>query len=174
MEPRIIYKPAFSVVGISQPFTAWDGQVDALWAQLEQRYLEISIADPDIGFGVHTWKDGKDRYLAGLALRKVPGRGGMGPLPQGMTRLSFDPHAYAVFTHNGVMAGMTETISTIYEGWLPGSSYRSAADFYFEYFDDRFQPGSRDSVLFIFVPVTKRLSMQDPSQAGAVVDELAG
>lgn len=153
MEPRIIYKPAFSVVGLSQPFSGWDGRIDALWTQLEQRYQEIPMADPDVGFGVHTWQAGKNRYVAGLALRKVPGRGGMGPLPPGMTRISLDPHAYAVFVHNGVMTCLGETVDMIFEDWLPGSGYRCAADFYFEYFDDRFQPGSRDSVLFLFLPV---------------------
>ena len=162
------------MVGLSQPFKGWDGQVDALWAQLEQRYHEIPIADPDIGFGVHTWTAGENLYLAGLSLRRVPGRGGMGLLPPGMTRLNFDPHAYAVFVHNGVMAGLTETISSIYEDWLPGSFYHSGADFFFEYFDDRFQPGSRDSVLFIFVPIRKKVSMEGQSQTGAIVEKQVG
>jgi len=36
------------------------------------------------------------------------------------------------------------------------TGYQTAGDFYFELFDDRFQPGSEDSILFIFFPVKQR------------------
>ena len=154
VEPRILYKPAFSVVGFSQPFLGWDGELDALWKKLESRYREIPLADPDIGFAVHTWTPSQKLYLAGMALRKVPGRGQAVSLPPGMTRLSFDPNAYAVFPHRGLVGGLSETLRMINRDWLPASRYRSAANYFFEVYDDRFQPGSDDSLLFVYVPVT--------------------
>jgi len=148
LAPRIILKPAFRVVGLSRPLARLDGNLEALWQALGDRYTEIPQADPDAGYGVHTWSSASRQYLAGLAL----GAGG-GEIPADMTLLRIEAHAYAVFVHTGLMQGLAETVGRIYEGWLPGSGYQPAADFYFEYYDDRFTPGSPDSVVFLWVPV---------------------
>ena len=149
LEPRIILKPAFSVVGLSRPLARLDGNLEALWQELGDRYAEIPQADPDAGFGVHTWAGSSRQYLAGLALA-----GSEGQVPPDMTVLRIEAHAYAVFVHTGFMRGLAETVRGIFDGWLPGSGYESAADFYFEYYDDRFSPGSPDSVVFLWVPVS--------------------
>lgn len=147
MEPRLIFKPAFSVIGLSHDGVRPNGYRDALWEALGARYPEMPHADPDAGFGVHTWNADGHRYLAGLALR------GAGPTPVGMVSLSIGPHAYAVFAHAGRAHHLDETIRRVYVDWLPGSGYRLAENLYFEYYDDRFIPGSEQSLLFLFIPV---------------------
>ena len=150
-EPRIILKPAFSLVGLSRSLARLDGNQDALWQELGDRYAEIPQADPDAGFGVHAWSEAGRVYLAGLALGT-----GEGDVPPDMTVLRIKAHAYAVFVHTGLMQGLAETVGRIYGSWLPGSGYVSTADFYFEYYDDRFSPGSPDSVIFLWVPVVPK------------------
>ena len=156
MEPRIIIKSSFTVVGLSLPFECLDGNSEALWAQLSGRFQEIPDADPGTGFGVHTWNGSERHYLAGMALRgaikgeKVP------EVPKGMEAYHLKKHAYAVFPHHGLIDYLSTTIDTIFNDWLPGSGYQTAENYYFELYDDRFQPGSEDSVLFIFVPVKQR------------------
>jgi len=77
-------------------------------------------------------------------------------VPKGMTAYQIEQHAYAVFPHHGYMSHLSNTVDWVINGWLPGSGYQTAGDFYFELFDDRFQPGSEDSILFIFFPVKQR------------------
>lgn len=149
IEPRIIYKPAFRVIGIPLNGVEIANNLDAVWEKLADRYSEISHADPDQGFGVHTFNEQGHFYLAGLAVHKD------GHLPEGMAELAIDPHAYAVFPHRGDSADLTDTITAIFDNWLPQSGYRMADEFYFEYYDDHFQPGSLDSVIFIFLPVVE-------------------
>ena len=152
LSPRIILKPAFTVVGLARPLARLDGDLEALWQALGDRYAEIPQADPDAGYGVY-FRDGSEPgYLAGLALGA-----GSGGIPPDMRRLQMDAHAYAVFTHTGLMRDLPLTVAAIFDGWLPGSGYRKAADFYFEYYDDRFTPGSPDSVIFLWVPVSSKV-----------------
>lgn len=128
---------------------------DALWGELSDRYNEIPHVDPDVGFGVHTWAESEKHYLVGLAVRES------GVIPAGMAAYSFDAHAYAVFTHNGRSSGLTQTLTWIFQEWLPGSGYERDGEFYFEYYDDRFQPDSRDSVVFVWVPVREKKEISE-------------
>ncbi len=155
MEPRIVIKPAFSVVGIWQNGNPSRSTVDRLWERLGERFPEIPGVDPDQGYGVHVKRGNEEKYLAGLMVRKgIPD----GKLPEGMALLSLEAHAYAVFHYNGRLENMGATLEAIFLTWLPNSGYQTEADFYFEYFDDRFQPGSDDSSLFIYVPVRESAS----------------
>jgi len=160
LNPRIILKPSFTVVGLSCQVPGVNGSTEALWELLGERYHEISQADPDVGYGVHTWDETGRQYLAGLGLRGMPGSW---HTPSGMTELQIRAHAYAVFTHTGLVRDLPEKVGRIYEDWLPGSGYTSGGDFYFEYYDDRFLPGSRDSVVFVFVPVLSPSPQSSPS-----------
>ena len=155
MEPRIVYKPAFSVVGIWQNGNPSNSTVDGLWERLGEHFPEIPCVDPDQGYGVHVKSGNEEKYLAGLMVRSgIPA----GKLPEGMALLSLEAHAYAVFHHSGRMIKIDSTLRAVFSTWLPNSGYQTAADFYFEYFDDRFQPGSDDSLLFIYVPVRESAS----------------
>ncbi len=149
LEPRIIYKPAFKVVGIPLDGDELLNDLDGVWENLAARHNEIPHADPDQGFGVHTFSEKGHHYLAGLAVHED------GRLPEGMAQKLIGSNAYVVFTHRGDLAHIEETITGIFDTWLPSSGYRLAEELFFEYYDDHFQPGSPDSVVFIFVPVVE-------------------
>lgn len=145
MEPRIIYKPGFAVVGFAQ--NDGDGDGEALWDQLGARYQEIPHVDPDVGYGVCSITPDEKTYLVGLAVREE------GQTPPGMTAVRFEPHTYAVFVHRGLAEGLPGTVRAALGEWLPASDYNLAGDRYFEYYDDHFEPGSEKSVIFVWVPV---------------------
>jgi AraC family transcriptional regulator len=147
MEPQFLAKPAFQVVGI--PLNGKDrvSEIDALWDQLAACYAEIPHADPDQGYGVHRLHADRREYLAGLAVRKA------GTIPAGMAAQQIPANVYAVFLHRGLATDLMQTIEEILRVWLPESGYHWAGDYFFEYYDDRFQPGSRDSVIFIYLPI---------------------
>ncbi len=153
LTPRIILKPPFSVVGLSRPLTRLNGDFEALWEELGDRYTELPQADPDMGYGVHTWEADERLYLAGLVLLG----GGAGRVPDDMTVLRLEAQAYAIFTHTGTLRTLLQMVARIFDGWMPGSGYKSEGKFYFEYYDDRFTPGSPDSVLFLWVPVVQAM-----------------
>jgi predicted transcriptional regulator YdeE len=149
MEPRIIYKPAFTIVGFAQDLSGDGHNSDVLWDQLAARYQEIPFADPDVGYGVHIIAPQSHRYLVGLGLTRTDIA-----TPADMAEYRMGPHTYAVFTHSGRMATLAGTVDSIYRDWLPGANYVTSADFYFEFYDDHFQPDSPLSTLFIWVPVS--------------------
>ena len=151
MEPRIIYKPAFTVVGFSQDLNGDDGAAEVLWDRLAAHYQEIPFVDPDVGYGVHIITPENHRYLAGLGVTR-PGVSA----PAEMSDFRVDPHTYAVFTHAGSMLAIRDTLDRIFGDWLPGANYTACTDFYFEFYDDHFQPDSSLSTLFIWVPVTPK------------------
>jgi AraC family transcriptional regulator len=150
MKPWLIHKPAFHVVGI--PLNGGDlaRHDDALWNQLSARYAEIPHADPDQGYGLHSLTDHAYSYIAGLAVRQVD------TIPEGMAARRVPSNTYAVFVHNGQSAHLPHTVERAFSEWLPGSSYQLAGDYFFEYYDDRFHPGSPDSLISIYVPVKQR------------------
>ncbi len=150
-QPRIVLKAGFTVVGLPVCGGFHDGEVEALWDKIGKRFDEISNVDPDCGYGLHTWRDGVHCYLAGLG---VNGSGKV-IVPEGMKAVTTGTHAYAVFVHRGLQADLPDTVSYVFKGWLPQSEYQAADNFYFEYYDDRFQPGSPDSVIFVYVPVVR-------------------
>lgn len=147
MEPRIIYKPAFRVVGFSQNGEGEEKDTESLWDQLSARYREIPGADPDVGYGVHRQTDHVHRYLAGLAVWQD------GPLPEDMSFEAFEAHAYAVFHHRGRSDKLPDTVKKVFEEWLPAAGKTPLDGFYFEFYDDHFQPNSVDSIIFIWIPI---------------------
>ena len=151
MKPWLLFKPAFNVVGIPLNGRDLSRQFDALWDQLAARYAEIPHVDPDQGYGLHSLTGHEQLYLAALAVREVD------VIPEGMTARQIPPNTYAVFVHHGLSINLLQTVDRVFSEWLPGSSYQLAGDFYFEYYDDRFQPGSPESVISIYVPVRQNI-----------------
>lgn len=150
MRPWLIYKPAFNVVGIALNGGDLSSHYDALWDQLASRYVEIPHADPDQGYGLHSLTNREPSYLAGLAVRKVD------VIPEGMRARQLPPNLYAAFMHTGLSAHLAQTVGRVFTEWLPGSSYLLAGDYYFEHYDDRFHPGSSESVISVYIPVIER------------------
>jgi len=145
--PRIVLKPAFSLVGFSCQSSQLDGNFELLWGELADRFDEIPFVDPDFGYGAHLQQGSGWQYLAGLAVLRP------GLVPDGMTLHHFDAHTYAVFAHRGRLHRLSKTIAAIFRDSLPDAGFKVIDGFYFEFFDDRYQPESEDSVVFIYVPV---------------------
>ena len=142
----MIYKAGFTVTGLGLNGDRLAESREGLWERLGERFREIPQADPDVGYGVvWTRPDAGISYLAGLAA-------GMGT-PSGMVSHHFDKQLYAVFHHAGPVAGLQETVRQIYEVELPQMRYQVSGEYYFEVYDDRYDPGEADSIVFIWVPV---------------------
>ena len=59
----------------------------------------------------------------------------------------------AVFSHKGSPNNLNLTYEYIIGTWLPNSGYEPVMSPDFELYDQRFNPESEDSEMFIFIPI---------------------
>jgi AraC family transcriptional regulator len=155
MEPRIVRKPSFQVVGMARRFTpATTSRIPELWAQFVPR-----VADVPRRRGVHTLGVCLDAdpatleevgftYLAGVEVD------GPGDVPDEMTAVTLPASAYAVFTHTGHVSRVGDTVKQVWGRWLPASRYRVVAAPDFELYDpERWNPATGEGDVDLYVPI---------------------
>jgi AraC family transcriptional regulator len=152
MEPKIVERGAFHVVGITQRFTP--GKIDGialLWDRFIQRAGEIADVVPGVhyGIGVDDRRDGDPGFLytAGMGVATV------GNVPTGMNVVTVPAGRYAVFTHRGPVTHFAKTIVAVWNQWLPQSGLKARPAPDFESYDRRFKLNSPDSEVDLYVPI---------------------
>lgn len=155
MEPKIITKPAFTVMGLRYFGKNENQEIHELWNQFNQRMAQIGAAKHDTGeacIGLCRTLDEDPiedafEYIAGLPVSKVE------EVPDGFVVRQVPEHTYAVFAHKGDLASLGKTYEFIYETWLPQSEYDLAEKLDFEYYDEDFKDFTPDSVFYIYIPI---------------------
>jgi len=151
MQPQIMTKPAFTVVGMlihTKPMTP---DIPHLWQQFGPRMDEVPhLAEPGVSYGLMEHFDEMSRldYMAGEAVEKVV------DLPAGMARWDVPTNTYVVF--EATLPTIGDTFGYIYNTWLPTSGYQQAAGPYFERYGETFNPDDPTSKLSIYIPVEKK------------------
>ncbi|MDE2823798.1 MAG: GyrI-like domain-containing protein [Chloroflexota bacterium] len=132
IEPEIIQRDAFTLVGVEAPFIGAlspDANnfevIPPLWDQFVDRIEEIKHRSDKACYGLVLTPPVGDRshpdellYVAGAVVSEVSS------VPEGMVRHEVPAATYAVFTHRGPIANLPETIRFAMEVWLPRSGYR--------------------------------------------------
>jgi AraC family transcriptional regulator len=159
MEPRIVEKEPFHVVGLCLRFTpGTNNGIPELWSRFAPRMGEIAQRRGKHSYGICIPVEGDEQasfdYVAGVEVE--PG----GPVPDGMIELTVTGKCFAVFTHRGHISRILETVKQVWGVWLPASSLRYQHHPDFELYDDRFDPTSGDGEVDIYVPI-------DPESAAA-------
>ncbi len=148
MEPKLITKPAFTVVGLllhTQPMTP---EIPQLWDKFVPRITEIAQAtEPHVSYGLMESSDQMTRldYMAGVSVEAAD------VLPEGMTQWKVPANTYAVF--EATVPTIGDAFGYIYNTWLPTSGYRQAPGPYFERYDETYSPANPN--LSIYIPVEK-------------------
>jgi AraC family transcriptional regulator len=148
MEPKIVSKPAFTVVGLLYRGKNQHGEVPQLWEKLLPRVAEIrDQVTPPLAYGVldhYNPQTGEFDYLAGYGVERVE------QLPEGMVRWDVPAQTYAVFpcTLPTVMDGFGAAY-----GWLKQSGTQRGDGPEFEFYDEHFMGG--DSALYIYIPIKR-------------------
>ncbi|MCU0503866.1 MAG: GyrI-like domain-containing protein [Anaerolineae bacterium] len=149
MEPKIVSRPAFTVVGRLYHGKNEHGEIPKLWDQSPVPWAD-EIRDqvmPPLAYGVLDHIDpqtGEFDYLAGYGVERVV------DLPEGMIRWDVPAQTYAVFTC---------TLPTIMDGfaaarrWFEQSGTQRAAGPEFEFYDEHFMAG--DATLYIYMPIVR-------------------
>ena len=147
MEPTIVSKPAFTVVGVLYRGKNEHGEIPRLWDQkLLPRADEVcDQVTPHLAYGVLDHFDRQTSefdYLAGVGVERVT------QLPEGMVRWDVPAQTYAVFpcTLPTIMAGFDNA-----RRWFAQSGIQRAEGPEFEFYDEHFMGG--DSALTIYMPI---------------------
>jgi len=156
MEPRIVTKPAFIVVGL--PFTGFitsapyeggneNNQIGKVWDEFNRRAGEIKHAcGPAYGlcFGMPNAQE--PWYIAGIEVSEV------GDLPAGMMSMAVLAQKYAVFPCT--LGTLGATYRYITEEWQPRTAYEHAPAPDFELYDQEFDPdNSQEGKLSVYWPI---------------------
>ncbi len=166
MEPRIITRPAFKVVGYALKTTSVDGEnstaIPAFWQDYMKNHCEslhkaltpVSHAEYGLCMDMDT-ETGAFNYVIGL---EVPEDAA---IPGGLNTAAVPAATYAVFTtppsdHAGFVDSIQNTWRYIYEEWFPQSGYEYApggADY--ELYDERCLKENGKQI-DIAIPVVRR------------------
>lgn len=153
MEPKIIEKDSFMAVGMKYYGSNKNNETLELWKTFNSRMGEIkNVVNDKIAMGVCEFvenftDESKFTYFACQEVDSFKN------IPQGMQGLTVEKNKYAVFTHKGPVDRLGDTYEYIYGSWLPRSEYQLAESHDFEYYDERFNPGHKDSELDIYIPI---------------------
>ncbi|GAB4151143.1 MAG: hypothetical protein Kow00107_01730 [Planctomycetota bacterium] len=152
MEPKIVTKEEFRVVGLHYYGDNSDNSIPELWSDFCKREHEMPPAiEPDIWYGV-CWCEsedcgGKFNYLACRAVAKDA------PVPSGMREYTVPAHKYAVFTHYGKLDTLHATYVRIMNEDMKRLGLEFASMFSFELYDKDFRYGEDDSKMYIYIPI---------------------
>ncbi len=156
MEPKIVEKVAFKIVGLRKMFTAETmKEIPELWNQFFPHVKDITGKDDmPVCFGA-CYHDPSKSEMADVefeqiaAVEAVEGR----EIPEGMIVRDIEASKYAVFTHKGKLDNLTETYKHIFGVWSKQENVKLKAGHMFELYDEHFKYGQDDSEMDIYVPI---------------------
>ncbi len=155
MEPKIVEKDRFFLVGMEYYGTGNDNRIQKLWEKFMNRIGEIhNTISKEISWGFCEMlygdpDDGPFSYIAAAPVRAVEG------IPRGMLAKEVPASKFAVFTHIGSLDTLSKTYEHIYSVWLPKSGYQQADSFGMELYDERFN-FTPTSEFDIYIPIQEK------------------
>jgi AraC family transcriptional regulator len=163
MEPKIIEKPTFHVLGYGIQTTTHNGQNSTDIPRFWQEYLNNNLRNdipnpisPNVELGICTdfnLQDGGFTYLIGMEVKSTE------LVPEGMIYRTFPAGQFAVFTtppatNNTFTQSIQETWGFIFQSWLPSSGYEHSGGAEMELYDERCW-GNENKQMDIYVPIKK-------------------
>ncbi|MBD2868841.1 GyrI-like domain-containing protein [Paenibacillus arenilitoris] len=150
MEPKIVEKEAFTVVGMAWNSKSDEGDIPGLWQRFMSREHEIhGKLQPLVSYGICVPSDNEEEftYVAGFKTNEES-------IPQGMKKIIVPAQRYAIFTHKGNIGGLSETYELIYSKWLQLQGLELVKGIDFERYDERFTGTEEEnSELDIYIPI---------------------
>ena len=162
MEPRIVNKDSFRVIGMERTTSLKNNRIPMLWQSFFPKMSEIphrtgnhayGICINTAGFDVRDFTD-ETEFIEMVCVEVSK----FESIPSGMVARNIPARKYAVFTHKGDLATLRNTYDYIYGTWLVNSGQEinfqmdEADDF--ELYDERFNPQDPvNSEFDIYVPI---------------------
>ncbi|WP_066307580.1 AraC family transcriptional regulator [Bacillus sp. FJAT-29814] len=164
MEPKLVTKPAFHIIGYELKTKNEYGQnnkdIPEFWQQYMRNGLGCNIPNPihqNVELGICTDfnpETGEFVYIIGMEVEEGA------QAPEGMVYRSFPELEYAVFTtpksdEGSFVPSIQSTWKYIFTEWFPQSGYEHHGSIEFELYDERCY-GSENKVMDIYIPVKKQ------------------
>jgi predicted transcriptional regulator YdeE/DNA-binding transcriptional MerR regulator len=154
MEPKIVNRPAFKVIGLSYVGKNEHGEIGQMWDRFNQRSDEIKSINGKEAFGLcfstveGGAQPGEFEYVAGFEVANNQN------IPAGMVYRQVPAYQYAVFTHHGKLDTLGETYHYIYNTGLAQAGLQVHPDkFDMEVYDEDFKFNKDDSKFYIHVAI---------------------
>jgi AraC family transcriptional regulator len=151
MEPKIVSRPAFTVVGLRYRGKNEHNEIPRMWSEFGPRMAAVKhVVNPDISYGVmgnYDESTGEFDYVAGIEVDSAD------DIPPGMVSWDVPEQTYAVFTCT--LPTIREGYDRAYNTWLPQSEYQHGGGPEFELYDEKFDPGDPSSEMYIYVHIRK-------------------
>jgi predicted transcriptional regulator YdeE len=145
MEPEIVTKAAFDVVGMPYQGKNENNDISRVWDLFIPRIDEIEDKAGD-AYGVcgRVEPDGSFHYLAGIEVSQVDDQ------PEDMTHWTVPEQTYAVFPCT--LQTIHETFRHAYQNWLPHSGYKQTDGPDLEFYPPEFD-AQAGTGMFVYIPV---------------------
>ena len=119
-EPRHEAAPDRLIAGLDIEFSTSNRyKIPLLWQRLSKHFSAAEPPYSPYGFGVVSNKDSENfRYLAGVEIINRTA------VPEDTNLLLLAAQNYLVFSHEGHLGELASLISTLWNQWLPASTYR--------------------------------------------------
>jgi len=154
MEPKIVFKERFTVVGMQCTTTLKNNKIPQLWDEFLLRIHEIkNRTEGHVTLGISEFcknpYDEEFTYFACVPVTEID------DIPEGMVAKTVPSNYYAVVTHKGRLETLGHVFDYIYDVWLPQSDYEIAKADDFELYDERFiGPEDEKSEVDIYVSIS--------------------
>lgn len=164
MEPKLVTKPTFHIIGYELKTRNKDGQnnkdIPEFWQQYMQKKLGSNIPNPinkNQELGICTNFDpetGEFVYVIGMEVKKGT------QASEEMVYMSFPELEYAVFTtpmsdEKSFRSSIQSTWNYIFTEWFPQSGFEHDGTVEFELYDERCY-GAENKEMDIYIPVKKQ------------------
>jgi predicted transcriptional regulator YdeE len=150
MEPKIVKRDKFFVVGMPYLGLNQNNEITKLWDDFFPRMGEVKhlYGDEEASYGLCSSNTkGLIDYIAGFQVSELK------DIPQGMVGKEIPAQTYVVFESHGVK-DIHATYDRILKDWLPASGYDPGDGPDFEYYPSDFK--GRDSRLYIYFPIKEK------------------
>jgi len=153
LQAKIVERSEFKAVGMRYYGANKNNEITELWNKFVNRIREIkNRVEHKTSLGVCEYvpnltDESQFGYIACVEVSSLD------EVPEGMVGQVVTSNKYAVFTHKGPVDRLGDTYEYIYSTWLPKSGYEPAPAHDFELYDDRFNLGSENSQMDIYIPI---------------------
>ncbi len=145
MEPQIVTKPAFNVVGALYTGKNENNEISTVWDHFLPRLDDIKDKAGDAyGICSDVAPDGSFQYLAGIEVSQIDDQ------PEDMNHWVVPEQTYAAFPCS--LQNIRKTFQHAYQNWLPQSDYKRGDGPDFELYPQDFNPESGTG-MYVYIPI---------------------
>lgn len=151
MEPKIVTREAFTVVGLLYHGKAQEGEIPQLWRALGAREHEIrDVVSYRVSYGLSANMDketGEFDYLAAFEAKAGE------DIPEGMVAWRVPGGTYAAF--GCTLPTIADVFHHAHGTWMPQSGYVCGDGPEFEVYGEQFDETDPESVFEVYFPIRK-------------------